>query len=362
MIRVLHCVNNMHRAGLETMIMNYYREIDRNEIQFDFLMHRKNKSDYDDEIVKLGGKIYRAPRLYPWNYFLYFKYMKNFFIKHNEYYIVHSHIDSMSFFPLLAAKKAGIPIRIAHSHSDSIEKDYKYLLKALFKKLLPNVANKYLACSQTAGEYLFPNKKFIILPNAINTNDFSYNAEVRAKIRKQLHIENSYVVGHVGRMNNVKNHDYLIDVFKIIQSKNNNSVLLLIGDGENMGTIRKKIHKYSLENKVQLLGNRDDVNSIYQAMDVLIFPSKFEGFGIVPIEAQCSGLLCLLSDVIPNEVKISDNCFFLSIEDDPLVWADKALCNMDYQRKSILNNEYDIKKVADVLEKYYKELLTKLIN
>ena len=134
MIRVLQCVNDMHRAGLETMLMNYYRNIDRTKIQFDFLTHRPDKSDYDDEILSLGGKVYYAPRLYPQNYPAYFKYMKKFFAEHPEYQIVHSHIDSMSYLPLLAAKKAGVPIRIAHSHNTSIDKDFKYILKQYFRK------------------------------------------------------------------------------------------------------------------------------------------------------------------------------------------------------------------------------------
>ena len=139
MIRILQCVNDMHRAGLETMLMNYYRNIDRNEIQFDFLTHRSNRSDYDDEIELLGGKVYYAPRLYPQNYLSYFKYMKEFYATHTEYKIVHSHIDSMSYLPLLAAKKANIPIRIAHSHNTAIDRDFKYFLKSYFKLKLPEV-------------------------------------------------------------------------------------------------------------------------------------------------------------------------------------------------------------------------------
>ena len=146
MIRILQCVNNMHRAGLETMLMNYYRNIDRDQIQFDFLTHRPERGDYDDEIEQLGGRVYYAPRLYPQNYPAYFAYMKRFFAEHPEYRIVHSHIDSMSYLPLLAAKKAGIPIRIAHSHNTSLDRDFKYLLKQYFRKRIPSVANVHLTC------------------------------------------------------------------------------------------------------------------------------------------------------------------------------------------------------------------------
>ena len=145
MIRVLQCVNNMHRAGLETMLMNYYRNIDRTKIQFDFLVHRQERSDYDDEIESLGGRIYRAPRLYPQNYPAYFRYMKQFFRDHPEYKIVHSHIDAMSYLPLLAAKRARVPVRIAHSHSTSIDKDTKYWIKQGFRFLIPSVATQFFS-------------------------------------------------------------------------------------------------------------------------------------------------------------------------------------------------------------------------
>ena len=145
MIRVLQCVNNMHRAGLETMLMNYYRHIDRNKIQFDFLTHRPDRSDYDDEIEELGGRVYYAPRLFPQNYPAYFRYMKGFFSEHPEYCIIHSHIDAMSYLPLMTAKKAGVPVRIAHSHNTSIDKDFKYLMKEAFRWQLPYVATDYLA-------------------------------------------------------------------------------------------------------------------------------------------------------------------------------------------------------------------------
>ena len=158
MLRILQCVNDMHRAGLETMLMNYYRNIDRNIIQFDFLTHRPHKSDYDDEIVSMGGRVYYAPRLYPQNYLKYFQWMKRFFQEHPEYQIVHSHIDAMSYLPLLAAKKAGIPFRIAHSHNTSIDRDFKYILKLLFCSQIPNVANIYASCGEEAGRFLFGNR------------------------------------------------------------------------------------------------------------------------------------------------------------------------------------------------------------
>ena len=196
MIRILQCVNDMHRAGLETMLMNYYRNIDRNEIQFDFLTHRPNRSDYDDEIESLGGKVYYAPRLYPQNYLSYFKYMKEFYATHTEYKIVHSHIDSMSYLPLLAAKKANIPIRIAHSHNTQ---NANSILGKIYKRYLQNKinknANRYFACGQDAAKWLFRKKanNAVIIPNGIDLNKFKFDEKARNNIRNELKIEEQAV-------------------------------------------------------------------------------------------------------------------------------------------------------------------------
>ena len=174
MIRILQCVNIMNRAGLETMLMNYYRNMDRNVVQFDFLTHREEKADYDDEIEFLGGKIYHAPRLYPQNYPSYFKYMTNFFNKHKEYLVIHSHIDTMSYFPLRAAKISNIPIRIGHSHNTRLDYDFKYPIKFFALTQMPKVANVYCGCGQAAGDFMYPNKKFRIINNAIDLEKYSF--------------------------------------------------------------------------------------------------------------------------------------------------------------------------------------------
>ena len=288
MIRILQCVNDMHRAGLETMLMNYYRNIDREKIQFDFLTHRPQRSDYDDEIESLGGKIYYAPRLYPQNYPKYFKWMKQFFSEHPEYKIIHSHIDAMSYLPLKAAKKANIPVRIAHSHNTAIDRDFKYLLKTYFRFKLPKVANYYCACGKEAGEFLFPGKEYMYVPNAIEIDRFLFNENVRMKKRRELGIKDEIVIGHIGRMSYQKNHKYLIDVFAEILKKKNDSILLLIGVGEKLDDIKKYVEKLGLSEQVRFLGNRADVDELYQAMDVFVMPSLFEGLPVVGVEAQFS--------------------------------------------------------------------------
>ena len=226
MIRVLQCVNDMHRAGLETMLMNYYRNIDRTKIQFDFLTHRPHKSDYDDEIISMGGKVYYAPRLYPQNYQKYFKWMEQFFKDHPEYQIVHSHIDAMSYLPLKAAKKAGVPVRIAHSHNTSIDKDFKYILKQYFRSRITSVATDFCTCGEEAGKFLFGNVECTLIPNAIDISRFLYDPILRKKKRKELGIQDEYVIGHVGRLSYQKNHKLLIQIFYEYLKKHEDTIHL----------------------------------------------------------------------------------------------------------------------------------------
>lgn len=361
MIRILHVVNDMHRAGLETMLMNYYRSIDRTKIQFDFLTHRPQKSDYDDEIISMGGKVYYAPRLYPQNYPKYFKYMKTFFEEHPEYKIVHSHIDSMSYLPLLAAKRAGVPIRIAHSHNTSIDKDFKYFLKQLFRSQITSVANYYCACGKEAGQFLFPEKECTIIPNAIEVERFLYKDEVRKIKRLELGLTDEFTLGHVGRLSYQKNHKFLIEILSEIYKKNSKAVLLLIGTGEKEEEIRAQVHKLGLDANVKFLGSRSDVNELYQAMDVFIMPSFFEGVPVTGIEAQFADLPCIFSDKVPQEVSFTSNCEFISLQTAELDWGNKIL---QYQNKRergknkqvLENSRYDILNAKGILEEYYKKI------
>lgn len=368
MIRILQCVNDMHRAGLETMLMNYYRNIDRDKIQFDFLTHRPDRSDYDDEIESLGGKVYYAPRLYPQNYHAYFKYMKQFFAEHPEYQIVHSHIDSMSYLPLLAAKKAGVPIRIAHSHNTSIDKDFKYILKQYYRYRITSVANHYCACGKEAGEFLFRGKakNVKVIPNAIETDKFIYNEEMRKLKRKELQVGDSFVIGHVGRLSYQKNHKFLIEIFQEICKKNDNAILLLIGVGEKEQEIRNQVHELGLDNKVKFLGNRSDVNELYQAMDVFTMPSFFEGIPVTGVEAQFAELPCIFSDKVPNEVSFTDKCKFIGLDKSAKEWADVILSINIKDRMNnqnvVSNSWYNIQNAKSILAEYYNECFKTIKN
>lgn len=354
MIRVLQCVNNMHRAGLETMLMNYYRNIDRSQIQFDFLMHRSERSDYDDEIEQMGGRIFRAPRLYPQNYPAYFAYMKRFFAEHPEYQIVHSHIDAMSYLPLLAAKRAGVPIRIAHSHNTSIDRDMKYPLKQYFRFMLRGVASHYCACGTEAGRFLFGNREFSVIPNAIDADLYRFNEQMRYEKRRELGVENEFVVGHVGRFAYAKNHMFLVDIFHEIKKKQPRAVLMLVGTGEKESVVRKYVEKLALGDAVRFLGVRSDVHELYQAMDVFVMPSLFEGVPVVGIEAQFSGLPCVFSDKVPEEVAFADGCYVVGLNRSAREWATRALSFSPMRNRQIASGKYDIRKAHIALEAYYK--------
>lgn len=365
MIRVLQVVNNMHRAGLETMLMNYYRHMDKEKIQFDFLTHRPERDDYDDEIESMGGKVYYAPRLYPQNYPAYFKYMDNFFKEHPEYKIMHSHIDAMSYLPLKAAKRAGVPIRIAHSHNTSIDKDFKLPLKLYYKSRITSVANYYCACGEEAGKFLFQNREYTVIPNAIETDKFRYDEEIRDRKRKELGINDEIVLGHVGRISYQKNHKFLVEIFNEILKKNNNVLLMLIGVGEKEEEVRKQIENLGISNKVLFLGNRSDVYELYQAMDAFLLPSYFEGIPVVGVEAQYAGLTCFFSDKVPEEVKFTEGSYFISLDESATKWAEKILSitptvSRKLEDKYVQDSIYNIEKSYEELEKLYFELHHKI--
>mgnify|MGYP002514923770 CR=1 FL=1 len=357
MIRVLQCVNNMHRAGLETMLMNYYRNVDRTQIQFDFLTHRPERSDYDDEIESLGGRVYYAPRLYPQNYPAYFSYMKRFFREHPEYRIVHSHIDAMSFLPLLAAKQAGIPVRIAHSHNTAIDRDFKYILKQAFRTGIPSVATHRFACGEAAGEFLFRGRDFRVIANAVDARKFAFREEVRKEKRRELAVSDRFVVGHVGRFCYQKNHALLLEIFGELRKLRPDALLLLVGTGELEQEVRQQACQMGLDSDVRFLGNRGDVSELYQAMDAFVLPSRYEGLPMVGVEAQFAGLPCFFSDRVTREVAFTEGCRYLPVE-EPTRWAEEimTLCGDSRGRAFPEPCQYDIRYAYSALEALYREL------
>lgn len=353
LIRVLQVVNNMQRAGLETVLMNYYREIDRSKIQFDFLTHRTEPAAFDKEIQNLGGRIYHMPRLYPNNYLNYLNKMDTFFREHPEYKIVHSHIDTMSFLPLLAAKRAGIPVRIAHSHNTNIDFDIKMPLKQLFRLGVPKVANQYFACGKEAGKFLFGSQKFFIMKNSIDVHSFNFSEKKRIKIRKREKIdEDTLLIGTVGRLSYQKNQEFLLRAFaKIVRIKKVR--LWIIGEGENALKLSKLIKQLNIDQYVTMFGSRSDTADLYQAMDLFVLPSRFEGIPMVGIEAQAAGLTCLFSDAVSDETIYSSTAVRLPLKINE--WAKKmgnTLPNKNREMQSF--GGYDIRKSYKILEGKYE--------
>ena len=366
MLRVLHSVSNMDRAGIETMLMNYYRHIDRSKIQFDFLCNKTKPGAYDEEIKNLGGNIYHSPGLNPLKFFRYKKFMLNLFKENPDIKIMHSHNGELAYQSLYGAYKYGIKTRICHAHNTKIEPNLKKPLKLLYKTQLKKVANYYWGCGTDAvrfyfGEQVVQDKNYMILHNAIEVDRFIYNESVRNKIRSELNLEGKFVIGHVGRFMEQKNHEFILDLFKELVNKEPNAILLLIGDGELEDKMKQKAKDLGISNNVRFLENINNVNEMYQAMDVFILPSLFEGLPVVGIEAQASGLKCILSDTITKEVAITDNVKFLNLKSDSLKkWVDEIINTSNYNRKNmkqdIINAGYSIYDEAKKLQEIYLEM------
>lgn len=361
MIRVLHVVTDMNRGGLETLLVNYYRHINRAEIQFDFLVHRYNRAAYDDEIESLGGKIYRLPRLNPFS-IIYKRSLVAFFKTHPEYQIVHAHLDCMSSVVLKAAKECGVKVRIAHSHSSSQDKNMKYPLKLFFRHFIPKYATHLLACGKLAGKWMFGNAGFTILNNSIDSAKYTASPEKRKEMRNSFGIKNNeFVLGHVGRFSPVKNHRFILDVFAAIQEQCK-AKLLLVGDGPLRTNIELEAKKLKLDDKVIFTGIRNDVPDLLQAMDVFVFPSIYEGFGIAVIEAQASGLLCFTSDGVPVECNVTGLVHQMDLRAGASAWAEAIISTMHDNirrsyRKEICDAGYDINDNSERLTIFYKSLM-----
>ncbi len=356
MVRVLHIVPNMNAGGLETFIMNVYRNIDRNKFQFDFLEHYKEESFYDSEIQSLGGKIYHFSLRNDNNIFKYIIKLNKFFKDHREYKVVHCHMESIGFLVFMIAKLYGVKIRIGHAHTNSVNKNFKGYIKRFISLFFKYTTTINLACSYEAGKYLFKNKEFIVIPNGIDFEKFKFNQEQRLKLRNEYNLKDKFVIGHVGRMDDAKNQLFLIDVFNDYQRYNSDSVLVLVGDGEYKDRILTKINELNIEDKVLLLGVRNDVNDLFSMFDVFAFPSKFEGLGICLIESQMNGLMTLTSKDIPQNTNISNYIKYLPLEVNEWVSVLKHISKRD--DKIIYNKEmdkYNILNVVDTIKKIYKK-------
>lgn len=357
-IRILQVVTHMNRGGLETMLMNYYRHVDRSLVQFDFLTHRDYCADYDDEINSLGGNIYHLPRLVPWSN-SYKQALRGFFKSHPEYRIIHVHQDCFSGVICQVAKECGVPVRIAHSHCTSQDKNWKYPIKLYYMKRIPKYATDLLACGQKAGEWMFGGAPFRILNNAIDADAYVFDPQKRDEIRTKFGLKNRLVIGHIGRFSPPKNHPYLIDIFNEIHKKEHRAALMLVGDGDGRKAIEEKVKSLGLQDCVIFTGVRSDVPDLLQAMDAFVFPSNYEGLGIVAIEAQTAGLPCFLSDQVPDAACVTALSQKIHLKSNADEWSRIILDSIPIERKDTLNfirkAGYDIKENAPWLQNYYIE-------
>lgn len=328
-IRIAHIIGKWLGGGVESVVMNYYRHIDREKVQFDFICDSDSTNIPYDEIEKLGGKVILIPP-----YQKVFKYHRELkkILKQEGYKIVHSHINVLSVFSLFAAKKAGVPIRIAHSHSTTNRKEWKKnIVKIILRPFSTIYATEYFACTEHAGKWMFGKKnlerqKIHILNNAIDLDKFKRNEKNRKLKRKELGVyDDEFIIGHVGRFVSQKNHEFLIDVFKKIHDKNSNARLMLIGQGPLMERVKNKIENLELTEFVTFLGQRLDVCELYQTFDMFVLPSIYEGLGMVLVEAQAAGVPCIASTEVPDVAKVAENFLFLSLSAGAEYWAEQII-------------------------------------
>lgn len=368
-VKVLYFVDRLLRGGIQTFVYENIKHMDRNKVQIDFLLlDDRNKYEMEDDLKELGCNIYKLKGMWinkVTDFFKYGKMLDEFFSKNNDYKVVHLHSSSKNYLVLKYAKKYNIKVRIAHSHN--IDFQTKNVLKKLmgdFLKIpLRRYATDYFACSEVAGEWLFGKKivksdKFKVVHNAVDLDKFKFNNEIREKIRKELNVNSdTLLIGHVGRFTQQKNHDFLIDIFNEIHKKNNNTKLLLIGTGIKEKDIKEKVKNLNLQNSVIFEGFKTNVAEYMFAMDIFVFPSKFEGLGLVLIEAQATGLPCYTSkDVVPTEAKVSNLLEYISLADSSVEWAKIILTNTNKRHDcsdSIKAANYDILQTSIFLYKFY---------
>ena len=359
-IRILCVFSTLDRGGAENMCMNLYRHIDRKKIQFDFVKHCQEVGAYEEEIASLGGRIFEAPRFTMYNFVSYSIWWKKFLLEHAEYKIIHGHFFTISAIYFRVAKQYG-RITIGHIHAASM----KSRLKNFLVHKIKYYTDKALACSEMAGKWAYGKEPFLVLKNAIDIESFRFNPSIRSEYRKEFGIsDDEFVLGTVANLSSVKNPMGLIDIFESLKKIHPQSRLLWIGEGNQRPIIEERLRKEKIDTSVILLGSRDDVPNLLQAMDAFAFPSFNEGLGIAAVEAQAAGLETFCSNTIPVESKASELCHFLPLN-NPKIWAETILrLTINHKRQDmsiqIKNSGYDIHDTAAWLENMYLTLLNEV--
>ena len=369
-VHVLHIVGNMGIGGIETLIMNIYRNIDRSKVQFDFLIHNPTEGEYADEIKRMGGKIYRMPVLrdkthtYYWRYFEYKHALKKFFIEHPEIKIVHGHMtNTASIYMPIAQKYGKVKCCIAHSHQTEATPGLSGVVTNFLQKNVEKVATDYFACSEEAAKWIYSPELVKagivkVIHNGADVEKYHFDSVEHEMLKKKMGYEGKIIIGNVARFKKQKNHTFLIDIFAEIHKKNDQTVLVLVGQGELEEEMKRKVSQLGLENCVDFLGARNDVPTLLQVFDLFLLPSLFEGLPLVGIEAQAAGLPVVASNTVTPETDITGNVTFLPLDLSASEWADKTLdiC-ASFTRKDLTEKVraagYDVKQTAQWLQNFY---------
>ena len=357
--RILHVLGSLNMGGAETLLMNIYRNIDRNKFQFDFVVHGEDIGKYEEEITSLGGKIYHIDKYKVYNHFKYKKIWNNFFKEHQEYKIIHGHMRSTASIYLKIAKKYNLKT-ICHSHSISNGTGIKSVIKKVLQRNIPKYSDYMLGCSTMANDWLYgktnsASDRCFVLTNGIDNKKFIFDVKTRNDLRKKYHLTGKTVVGHIGRFVEAKNHVFMIEIIKKLVEYDNKYMLLLVGDGENKPDIMERVKKYNLDENVIFFDSSEFVYKYYQMMDIFVFPSRYEGLGLVAIEAQTSGLPTIISDKVPKDVIISKETKVLPITDVD-IWVNNIINAKKDRIKDINYDKYSIEKTTSELVKIYNML------
>lgn len=370
-VRILHVLGGLSLGGAESRIMDLYRCMDREKVQFDFLVHQDRTGErvpefYDEEVKKLGGNIYLLPRFQGYNYFAYRKAAREFFKGHPDFRVVQGHMTSTAAIYLPEAAKAGIPVRAAHARSAGVDRGIKGAVTRLLRIPLLGRADYCFACSREAGESVFGKKwekspKALVIPNAVDARKFVYREEVRDKIRKESGLENHFVIGHVGRFHYAKNHEFLLKIFvsvrRRMEEKGMKAALMLLGEGPGMDAVKEQAAELGIEKETFFMGNRKEVWDYYQAMDYFVFPSRFEGLPGTVVEAQAAGLKCLISDRITPEAGFTKLVEYKDIALPAEDWAEQIVKDIPYERKNMCQAVeaagFDVREQAGRMERFY---------
>ena len=375
-IRVLHVLGGTGLGGAESRIMDLYRQMDRTEIQFDFLVHSGAVTDYredpaerepqyyDEEIRNLGGHIYVLPQFRGYNYAAYKKAVSCFFQAHHEFRVVQGHMTSTASIYLPIAKKYGVPITAAHARSAGVAPGLKGAATKLLRRNLADRADFCFACSELAGRDVYGDKavrqgRVKVIYNAVDAAKYTFDAGRRREIRDGLGVGEQLVIGHVGRFHYPKNHPYLIDIFAALCRIRPDAVLLLLGEGSGMEQIREKCRRLHLLDRVKFMGNQKHPEDYYQAMDFFVLPSLYEGLPGVLVEAQAAGLSCLVSDTVTREAAVTDLVRYLPIDGPAEVWAEQIAASAGYERRDTYEQMkeagFDVASQARAYRLFYRE-------